>query len=376
MKVIFFNIPSESYEEYLSQYGEIISIEIIKGYDKQKYIGVEIDKEYDFKEPILEIENGVKIIRWFEPNYEVYLTNDKLELFRNKIMKSCQLTEMISLEKIKILLDEFIQRQSILNEYSLIEFAYENIGVLIPSFHDYKEPIPILYMMFELFEVFDYTDSVIKKGKNISIKQHSIMMELPINVLKTFYGLPTKISQVFRSLFPNTWAQAYFNFMTNIIIHPIDDKMIVIVLFKYYEGYTNHPNTHTMLDNINTVQLLKEHSTTLLLVKEYTLNVPFPTIFGVSKEFNVEDDNMSVKVSCYNHELEFGDDVKLNYPKDWKIPGDDSFGRLDDKDAFDPHQYHYVLRRLTRALYDYEYKPYDYILSEHDLPEEIMYFKI
>jgi hypothetical protein len=231
-------------------------------------------------------------------------------------------------------------------------------------------------MMFDELEIFDYKDDVFKNNKNISIKQHSLMIELPMNVLKTFYGLPTKLSQVFRSLFPNTWPQAYFNFMTNIIIRPNGDKMIVIVLFRYYEGYTNHPNTHTMLNNIDTVQFLKNHSTTLSLVKDYTLNVPFPTIFGVSKEFNVEDDNMSVKVTCYNPELEFGDDVKLNYPKDWKIPGDDSFGYLDNKDAFDPHQYHYILRRLSRCLYEYDFKPYECIMSEYDLPEEVMYFKI
>lgn len=376
MKVIFFNLPNESYEEYLSQYGKILSTEIVEGYDTHTYVGVEINKEYEFTEPILNIDNDVKIIKWFEPDYNVYLTTDKLELFRNKFMKSCHLTEMISLEKIKSLLDEFILRQCILNQYSLIEFAYEHIGVLLPSYQDDKEPIPCIYMMFEKFDIFDYTNHIIKKGKHISIKQHSLMIELPLNVLKTFYGLPTKLSQVFRSLFPNTWPQAYFNFMTNIIIRPNGDKMIVIVLFRYYEGYTNHPNTHTMLDNIKTVQFLKNHSTTLSLVKDYTLNVPFPTIFGVSKEFIVEDDNMSVKVTCYNSELEFNDDVNLIYPKDWKIPGDDSFGYLDNKDAFDPHQYHYLLRRLSRCLYEYDFKPYEYIMSEYDLPEEIMYFKI
>jgi hypothetical protein len=376
MKVIFFNIPSESYEEYLSQYGEILSTEIVKGYDSHTYIGVEINKEYEFTEPILNIDNDVKIIKWFEPDYTVYLTTDKLELFRNKIMKSCHLTEMISLEKMKSLLDDFILRQCILNQYSLIEFAYQHIGVLLPPYYDNKEPIPSIYMMFDELEIFDYNDDVFINNKNISIKQHSLMIELPIKVLKTFYGLPTKLSQVFRSLFPNTWPQAYFNFMTNIIIHPTGDKMIVIVLFRYYEGYTNHPNTHTMLDNINTVQFLKNHSTTLSLVKDYTLNIPFPTIFGVSKEFNVEDDNISVKVACYNPELEFGDDIKLNYPKDWKIPGDDSVGYLDNKDAFDPHQYHYLLRRLSRCLYEYDFNPYEGIISVYDLPEEVMYFKI
>jgi hypothetical protein len=377
MKVIFFNLPTESYEDYLSQYGTIKHIEIIDSYDTHTYVGVDIDKEYEFTEPILELENDVKVIKWFESDYNVYLTTHKLELFRDKLMKSCHLTEMISLEKIKSLLDEFIIRQYISNQYSLIEFAYEYIGVLIPEYYHDKESIPSLYMMFEPFELFDYVDNIIKNGKHISIKQHSIMMELPRNVLKTFYGLPTKISQVFRSLFPNTWSQAYFNFMTNIIIHPTnDDKMIVIVLFRYYDGYTNHPNTHTMLDNIKTVQFLKDHSTTLSLVKDYTLNVPFPIIFGMSNEFKVEDDNMSVKVTCYNADLEFSDNIELVYPEDCKIPGDDTFGYLDNKNAFDPHQYHYVLRRLTRVLYDYDYIPYQCIMSEYDLPEEVMYFKI
>jgi hypothetical protein len=376
MRVIFFHLPNEMYEEYVSQYGKVHSIEIVESYDSNTYVGVDIDHDFEFTDPVLVLDDGVKLIQWFESDYTVYLTKDKLELFRTQLMKSCHLTVMISFEKIKSLLDEFIVRQYVLNQYSLIEFAYEHIGVLLPEYHHEKESIPCLYMMFEPFELFDYTDDVIRKDKHISIRQHSIMMELPMNVLKTFYGLPTKISQVFRSLFPNTWSQAYFNFMTNIIVHPKGDTMIVIVLFRYYDGYTNHPNTHTMMDNIKTVQFLKGKYTTLSLVKEYTLNVPFPTIYGVEHEFKVDDEDMKVKVTCYNPELEFGDSIKLNYPKDWKIPGDDSFGYLENKNAFDPHQYHYVLRRLTRVVYEYDYKPYECIMSEYDLPEQIMYFKV
>ncbi len=373
MKVIFFNLP-ESYD--LSEYGTIHSSKMIEGYDNTTYVGVDIEKDYEFTTPVLELENKVKIIRWFEPDYLVYLTNEKLELFRTKLMDSCHLTELISLDKIKGMIDEFITRQYVLNQYSLIEFAYQHIGVLLPEYQHDKEPIPCLYMMFEPFEIFDYVDHVIKKFKHVSVKQHSLMMELPLNVLNTYYGLPTKISQVFRSLFPNTWPQAYFNFMTTIMVYPKGDNMIVIVLFRYYEGYNNHPNTHTMLDNIKTVQFLKDRTVTLSLVKDYKLNAPFPTIYGVSNEFKVDDDNMKVKVTCYNPELEFGEDIKLVYPEDWKIPGDDSFGHLDNKDAFDPHQYHYVLRRITRVLYDYDYKPYECIMSEYDLPEEVMYFKV
>jgi hypothetical protein len=362
--------------EYLDKYGTIL--EEIKGYDNKKYIGVDTNEDYDLvNQPVLELEKDIHIIKWFESDYTLYLTDEKLELFRNKIMKDCQLTESFSLEKMKELIETFIQNQLILNIYSLIEFTYEHIGVLLPEQTHSKEPIPTLYMMFEPFEIYDYEDDVCEKGKEISIKQHSLMMELPMSLLKIYYGLTTKISQVYRSLFPNTWSQAYFNFTSNIIIHPIeDDKMIVITMFSYYHGYMNHPNTHTLLDNVKTVQLLKDKSTTLSLVKDYTLNVPFPTIFGVSNEFNVIDENMDVKVACYCPEFTFGKSIELSPPDDWKIPGDSTFGYLNDKDAFDPHQYHYILRRLTRSFYGYRYQPYYCIMSEDDLPEEVMYFKV
>jgi hypothetical protein len=338
---------------------------------------MDVKEEYDFiTNPVIELEDNVKVIKWYETNYELYLTENKLELFRKKLMKN--LTEIISLDKIKKLLIEFIIRQSVLNVYSLIEFAYEYIGLLLPEHHS-KETIPSLYMMFELFEIDSYEHHIDKHGKEISIKQHDIMMELPMDILKTLYGLPTKISQIYRALFPNTWAQAYFNFTTDIIIHPTkDEKMIVIVHFKYYHGYIDHPNTHTLLDNVRTVQFLKNHYTVLELVNEYMLDAPFPTIYGVSTAFIVDDDNMSVKISCYHPELSFGN--KLKYFEcseiDLKIPGDSTFGYLTNKNAFDPHQYHYILRRLSRYLYEYPYVPYNCIMCEDDLPYDIMYFHV
>jgi len=374
MKVIFVNVP----ETEINTYGKVHKVEVIKGYDKQTYLGVDIDHEYDLiNEPIIELENGIKIIKWFESNYEVYLTENKLELFRKKIVDTCHLTNIFTLNRMKEILIDFIQHQQVLNVYSLIEFAYEYPGVLIQESQHPKEPIPTLYMMFEPFEISNYEDDVCTNRNQVSIKQHNLMFELPMNVLTTYYGLLTKISQVYRSLFPNTWSQAYFNFTTDIIIHPLnDDKMIVITQFCYYHGYDNHPNTHTLLDNIKTVQLLKDNYTVLNLVKDYDLNVPFPIIYGVSEEFYVNDDNMSVKVTCYHPELSFNNEIKLTFPEDWKIPGDDTFGYLDNKDAFDPHQYHYILRRLTRRLYRYDYKQYICIMSEYDLPDDVMYFYV
>lgn len=361
MKVIFINSKCEG--------------ENLPSYDKNTYIGIDIEDEYNFIiDPIIELENNVKIIKWYESNYKVYLTKSKLELFQNKLM--INLIEYISLDKIHQLLVEFIERQNVENIYSLIEFAYEYPGVLLPD-KNYKESLPTLYMMFEPFEIYDYTDDQYSNGNEISIKQHNLMMELPMNILKSIYGLPTKISQIYRSLFPNTWAQAYFNFTTEIIIYPKDENMIVIVCFQYYHGYDNHPNTLTLLDNLRTVQFLKNHYTILHLSKDYDLDVPFPVIRGVAKNFFVKDDNMNVKISCYHPDLLFNHFTEIEFSQtNLKIPGDPTFGYLTDKNAFDPHQYHYILRRLSRYLYDYSYTPYQCIMSEDDLPDEVMYFYV
>ena len=372
MKVIFVNVSIEK----LNEYGNIKESEILPSYDKNMYIGVDIDKEYDFlTKPVIELENNVKVIKWFEKNYELYLTDKKLELFRNKLMKN--LNETISLNKIHELIVNFIIKQYDENIYSLIEFSYEYPGVLLPE-QISKESIPSVYMMYKSIDIYNYEEDEYTNDKQILIKQHNLMVELPMNILKTLYGLPTKISQIYRSLFPNTWAQAYFNFTDEIYIHPIiNDKIIVILTFRYYDGYIDHQNTRTLLDNIKTVQFLKNHYTILSLKKDYSLNVPFPTIYGISNEFIVDDDNMDIKVSCYHPDLLFGEFIELAYGhSDLKIPGDDTFGYLNDKNAFDPHQYHYILRRLSRYLYNQPYTPYHCIMSKDDLPDKLMYFHV
>jgi hypothetical protein len=369
MRVILLNV------EDVSNYGTFI--ENIESYDKNTYTGVDVD-EIIFTEPVM-IRDGVQMIKWFETNYEMYLTQNKLELFRKKIMDTCHLNEIFSFTKMKSILIDFIERHDVVNVYSLIEFAYEYPSVLLPEQNDDKESIPSVYIMFKPLELDEYKDDVNKYGHQVSIKQHSIMMELPMDVLKTFYGLPTKISQVFRSLFPNTWAQAYFNFTSYIIIHPLKNgNMIVITSFNYYHGYMEHPNTLTMLDNIKTVQFLKHRHVVLPLINEYKLDIPFPIIYGVSDEFKVEDENMNVKVACYHPDLTFGEEIELfdDSNDESKIPGDVTFGFLDNKYAFDPYQYHYVLRRITRYLYGYTYRPYRCIMSMNDLPNEVMYFKL
>jgi hypothetical protein len=340
---------------------------------KIKWYSFEKEKEYC----IVEIEDDAHVldnmIQWYDPKNE--MSESRLEYFRMKIMKSSNLIEPFSLEKMKQLLDEYLQRQSSDHIESLIELAYEYPGVLLPEQRNEKEYIPSLHIMFNGVDIFHYKEDINVNGIRISIKQHDLMMELPIHVLKTLYGLPTKISQVYRALFPNTWAQAYFNFTTDIIIHPMyNDKMIVIIIFDYYYGYNNHPNTHTLLDNTNIVQLLKNNHTLLPLTNRYTLECPFPTIYGVNALFNVNDNNMDVKVGCYNPELDFGNEIELPKQTPWKIPGDTTFGFLEDKNAFDPHQYHYILRRISRALYEYPLETYECIMSDKDLPDEIMYF--
>lgn len=340
--------------------------------EKIKWYSFEKEKEY----VVVDMDNlEDNMIEWYDPKIE--LSESILERFQMKLMKSCHLTEPISLEKIDVLLNEYIERQGSVNRQCLLELAHEYPGLLLPEQRNEKEYIPGLHIMFNEFDLYSYQEDKPIQGIRISIKQHDLMMELPIDILKTLYGLPTKISQIYRALFPNTWSQAYFNFTTNILIHPTyNKKMIVIVVFTYYHGYTNHPNTHTLLDNLNTVQLLKHHHTVLPLTNRYTINSPFPTIYGISPTFDVIDWNMDVKVACYNDALDFGDPIELPKQTNWKIPGDPTFGYLEDKNAFDPHQYHYVLRRISRHLYEYPLLPYECIMSENDLPDEIMYFKM
>ncbi len=296
-----------------------------------------------------------------------------LDVLRLKIMESCNLTELFSLEKMEYLLSKFLNRNP-----NMIELAIEYPGLLLPS-QDYtegKEFIPNLTISLDKPILTDYHNKVIRDDK-ISIRLHSLMMELPMNILKTFYGCPAKLSQIYRSLLPNTWPQANFNNTTDIIIHPLNNgNMIVIVKFDYYHGYDNHINTITLLDNVKTIYSLKNHYTTLSLKNTLKEGIPFPTIYGVSDSFKIIDDNMDVKISCYHPSLVFDNEIYLPIPSNCKIPGDSTFGYITDKDEIDPHQYHYILRRLSRYLYDYPYSPYKCIMNEYDLPEKIMYFNI
>ncbi len=306
------------------------------------------------------------------------VNNELLELLRLSIMKSCNMIELFSLEKMNSLLKEYLNRHSY-PEDKLIYLVLKYPGLLLPS-QDYtegKEFIPSLRISFEHPILHDYKDKIIKEDNKLSIKLHSLMIELPMNILNTFYGLPTKLSQIYRSLFPNTWPQANFNNTSEIIIHPlINDNMIVIVKFDYYHGYLNHINTITLLDNLKTNHLLKHHYTTLSLQNKIKEGIPFPTIYGLSNSFTIIDDNMDVKVSCYHPSLSFNNEINLSIPSNCKIPGDSTFGYITNKDEIDPHQYHYILRRLSRYLYEYPYIPYQCIMSEKDLPETIMYFNI
>lgn len=395
MILLFISIPQEmiinnTYMKYIKSFADINEkdVKILQAYtlDKKYYhIKITIDEDIEFNTPIFKLLNdneSTYIMKWINKP-TVSVGDNKLNQFRMKFMKSCNLTEEISLEKMNSLIISYLNRQkkNSLNEcYQLIELAYEYPGLLLPE-NRVKEGLPKLHISLEEPLIVDYDDNKLVNENKISIRLHSLMMEMPIKVLKTFYGCPSKLSQIYRSLFPNTWSQALFNFTTDLIIHPTyNEKMIVIVKFKYYHGYDNHLNTETLLDNLNTLQLLKNNYTVLklnnVLKSTMDVNVPFPTIYGLSKTFTILDEPMDIKVTCYNTKLTFNNEIELSTVDHWKIPGDTTYGFITDKNGIDPHQYHYILRRLSRYLFDYPYIPYYCIMSEDDLPDDIMYFNV
>lgn len=384
MKVIFLTVPQEliendEYKEYIKERGDLSDIKVVQAYtlDKKYYVVTgEIDVD-SFTSPILEIRNS------YVMKSNTIIKESKIEKLKMKVMKSCNIIKPFSNEKMKIMLDHYLKRQNLNNEYQLIELAYAYPGLLLPEQHSVigKEFLPNLYLSFEPIKLEYYKDKKIINDNQITIQFHSLMMELPIDILKTFYGLPTKLSQIYRSLFPNTWPQALFNFTTDIIIHPTyNGKMIVVVNFAPYHGYVDHPNTITLLDNLNTLTLLKKNYTTLSLDNTLTSSldktIPFPIIDGLPDCFQIIDYKMDIKISCYRPDLSFINEIQLDFPTNWKIPGDTSFGFITNKNGVDPHQYHYILRRLVRYLFDSPYVPYKCIMSEDDLPDTIMSFEV
>lgn len=391
MDLVVLNFPQDATVHSLNEYMTIdiddaIIIVDAFTFQKHKYIVIKnVEESINLKlpyQPILLVQNQkhdtIMITKWdstiiTDIQLSDYITEHKLILLMKEMMFQSQI--IVPIHKMKEIVTSYLKRQMInqLNTnqvIQLLELAYQYSGLLLYPQQTNDTPgreyVPELYVIFDDHKLHEYIstlphqDEYLDYGNMISIRFPCLMFELPTYVLKTLHGCLTKISQCFRAIFPNIWPQSMLNLMTRIIIYPnTDETIIAMVTFSYYTGYHNHPNTSSILDSFN--QLNNDGHWNVSLEKPTNeVIVPFPTIHGVSPNFHVDEPSMSVKVAWYNSSLDFGEQKPLPTFKKHCIPGDQEtgYGYIPRTTQFDPHQYHYILRRIMRVLLDTPFTPY------------------